>query len=181
MKSAEEILKVVYEKAITENPDYADFDEADPFTKSTCIAAMEAYADQYRSLPSGVTEQQLAQLFDNNSDCFADTWRDGGADLNGKQLMIEGDVISAMTKQKFIEIISGFKASAPVSEWVSVEDGLPERCVNVLGATLLDGKYHLIASYIQQDNGAWYWADSFQRLRNTVTHWMPLPTPPTTK
>lgn len=38
----------------------------------------------------------IGQLFENNSNCYADTWVDG----------IEGEVIMAMTKDRFIEIVS---------------------------------------------------------------------------
>jgi len=42
----------------------------------------------------------LGQIFENSFDCYADTWQDE----NGK--MIEGDVVLAMTKEKFIEVVN---------------------------------------------------------------------------
>jgi hypothetical protein len=43
-----------------------------------------------------MNETQLRDLFKNMSDCYADTWKDG----------IEGDVIPAMTEDKFIELFN---------------------------------------------------------------------------
>lgn len=50
-----------------------------------------------------MTEQQLKQLFENNSDCYADTWKDGK----------EGAVVMAMTAERFIEIFYPLLASKP--------------------------------------------------------------------
>jgi hypothetical protein len=48
---------------------------------------------------SNELEERLRQVFKNNSDCYADTWySDGGS-------MEEGDVIQAMTEDKFIEVM----------------------------------------------------------------------------
>ncbi len=48
----------------------------------------------------------IENLFNNNSDCYADTWT---VNPNNDTLpMIEGDIIPAMTKETFIKIISGY-------------------------------------------------------------------------
>jgi hypothetical protein len=46
----------------------------------------------------------LEQLFENNSDCYADTWIDDHDTV--PPVMVEGKVIVAMTKEKFIEVIA---------------------------------------------------------------------------
>jgi hypothetical protein len=43
-------------------------------------------------------EERLRQVFKNNSDCYADTWHSE----NG--FMEEGEVVQAMTEDKFIEV-----------------------------------------------------------------------------
>ena len=44
-------------------------------------------------------ELELRQLFKNMSDCYADTWEDG------VEQPVEGEVIQAMTEDRFIEVI----------------------------------------------------------------------------
>lgn len=51
-----------------------------------------------RSLPS---DEALKKLFQNNSDCYADTWSQDGLGAP----MVEGEVIQAMTVEKFIEVV----------------------------------------------------------------------------
>jgi len=51
-----------------------------------------------RSLPS---DEALKKLFQNNSDCYADTWQQDGLGAP----MVEGEVIQAMTVEKFIEVV----------------------------------------------------------------------------
>lgn len=47
-----------------------------------------------------IAEEELRNLFRNNSDCYADTWR---TENDGS--WHEGETIQAMTEDKFIEII----------------------------------------------------------------------------
>ena len=44
------------------------------------------------------TVEMLGRMFENNSDCYADTRMDEGGRL------FEGEIIQAMTKEKFIKI-----------------------------------------------------------------------------
>ena len=46
-----------------------------------------------------MTDEQLGQLFENSANCYADTWK------QGKFTMIEGEVIQAMTKERFVQIV----------------------------------------------------------------------------
>lgn len=46
-----------------------------------------------------MTEQQFRHFFQKNSDCYADTWH------SERGFMEEGEVIQAMTENKFIELL----------------------------------------------------------------------------
>jgi hypothetical protein len=50
-----------------------------------------------------MNELQLRQLFKNLSDCYADTWH------SERGLMEEGEVIQAMTEDRFIEALKEIK------------------------------------------------------------------------
>ena len=50
-----------------------------------------------------MNEIELRQMFKNLSDCYADTWLDIGTD------MIQGEVIQAMTEDRFIEALKQAK------------------------------------------------------------------------
>ena len=66
------------------------------------------------------------------------------------------------------------KAQA-VPEWISVDDRLPNRQVNVLVASKHD--FVCIASLTNNHkNNKFYDGDGF--AINSITHWMPLPKPP---
>lgn len=66
------------------------------------------------------------------------------------------------------------KAQA-VQEWISVDDNLPNRQVNVLVASKHD--FLCIASLTNNHkNNKFYDGDGF--AINSITHWMPLPKPP---
>ena len=68
-----------------------------------------------------MTTKQLEQIFNDNSDCYADTWEDSGGEMhNGCHMMREGESISAMTLPKFIEVVS--KLSQPPIDNKAVED-----------------------------------------------------------
>lgn len=63
-------------------------------------------------------------------------------------------------------------------EWISVEDKLPEKFMNVL--CLYPSKNYgsnIVVDYMESDRG--YFAEQFRY--GEPTHWMPLPTPPTEK
>ena len=51
-----------------------------------------------RSLP---LDDFLKKLFQNNSDCYADTWSQDGLGAP----MVEGEVIQAMTVEQFIKVV----------------------------------------------------------------------------
>ncbi len=52
-------------------------------------------------------ETIMRPLFKNNSDCYADTWMDIGTD------MVQGEVIQAMTEDRFIEVLKQFAIFTP--------------------------------------------------------------------
>ena len=44
----------------------------------------------------------IGQIFENNFDCYADTWQDNNDTI--PPTMVEGDVVMAMTKEAFIKV-----------------------------------------------------------------------------
>jgi len=138
-KTAEEILNEKFVRPWT-------MDWYEPVLK-----AME----EYRSLPSCVTEQQLEEMAEK------------------RYCSPHGNV-----NPETAAFIAGFKVSCPVSEWVSVEDRLPtETDADENGKVLIwremnDGQKSLSKSIFD------YW---MVKNCDSSTFWMPLPTPPTTK
>lgn len=53
-----------------------------------------------------IDEEKLRQLFKNNSDCYADT-----NIIVGSDVIEEGEVIQAMTEDKFIEVVTEYLQS----------------------------------------------------------------------
>lgn len=51
-------------------------------------------------------QEKAEQWFENNSDCYADTWKDIGESPSGAKEMVEGEVIQAITKAKFLEFLT---------------------------------------------------------------------------
>lgn len=65
---------------------------------------------------------------------------------------------------------------AKVPNWISVEDKLPEKGVDVLYVSKCDGRIHLGRWRNKTDRGAIYFMNG--NRMETATHWMPLPEPP---
>jgi hypothetical protein len=63
------------------------------------------------------------------------------------------------------------KGVKKMAEWISVKDRLPEEGANVL----IYNKEYLHKGLIETD---YYENNRFRYFRDTVTHWMPLPSPP---
>jgi len=61
-----------------------------------------------------------------------------------------------------------------MSEWISVEDRLPESMMTDCACIINSGEI-VIGSY---NNDRDYWACHSAGSGNKVTHWMPLPPPP---
>lgn len=53
----------------------------------------------YPKLSASPKLEEMLKLFDNNSDCYADTWTDIGTEMK------QGEVVPAMTRDKFIEVL----------------------------------------------------------------------------
>ena len=47
--------------------------------------------------------ENLEQIFNDNSDCYADTWSDNHD--TEPPTMVEGEVIMAMTKEAFVKVV----------------------------------------------------------------------------
>lgn len=142
------------------------------------MSAIE-HAEQYlanRSLPSVISEQQLEEMAAElkEFDAYFDALYNNHLDKDAGNLWI------AFTDKwnSFKKILLSAKASAPVSEWVKVEDGLPtEKDADENGKVLVwremnDSQKSLSKSVFD------YW---MVKNCDSSTFWMPLPTPPTTK
>ena len=61
-----------------------------------------------------------------------------------------------------------------VSQWISVDDRLPEFCVSVLARCFYNGKWRTLVCHTSKEHGGeWYTDEVCQWVK--VTHWMPLP------
>ncbi len=76
----------------------------------------------------------------------------------------------------------GYRDGKQTNKWISVEDRLPEKYEDVL---IYRGQFigNLINVYTYLGNNEWedeygYWS---RTKDESITHWMPLPTPPTVK
>jgi hypothetical protein len=166
-KTAEEILREVFNEWTGKT--CSDEQWAEYLAKDSIQLTLTAM-HKYRSLPSGVTEQQLEEMAEKLYPA-----------QKGKHW------VRVLTDAKRAAFISGFKASAHVSEWVSVEDaGKPDYNVNL---------WFFDKRYTDVIEGMFFSEDSFERkdmfisnegaffsLEN-VTHYKynPKPTTPTTK
>lgn len=63
-------------------------------------------------------EQELRDLFKNQSDCYADTGR-----FENDGSYTDGEVIQAITEDKFIEILSLINSLPVLNSWVKYEIG----------------------------------------------------------
>lgn len=61
-------------------------------------------------------------------------------------------------------------------EWISVEDRLPEDKVEVLGYFIVNPNLPGDREVTSREDNRWDYGGAYER---TVTHWMPLPNPPT--
>lgn len=57
----------------------------------------------------------INQLFENNFDCYADTWKDNHDTVPPTK--IEGDVVLAMTKEKFVEVVKELFLDENIERW----------------------------------------------------------------
>ncbi len=66
-----------------------------------------------------------------------------------------------------------------MSEWISVNDRLPEPDEEVL-VYKNGGEVEMLVAYLCSENGDWYDAFACEKLGwgEQPTHWMPLPAPP---
>lgn len=72
-----------------------------------------------------------------------------------------------------------FRAYAPQSEWISVDERLPEPFVSVLTYMPGEAPHPTVHEGYLNKRGKWY-AGGFDRLPDEVVMWMPLPEPPIT-
>jgi len=86
------------------------------------VKKLQSELSQLKSQPPKpvVDEAKLRQLFKNNSNCYADTWSHDGIG------MVEGEVVQAMTEDKFIELLNGLDTPRTDAEG----EGLYKCCAN---------------------------------------------------
>jgi len=74
-------------------------------------------------------------------------------------------------------------------EWISIEDREPESKTHILGYGQIDGEIYGIADPVEMTRGAGYYiggrrmemdGDAYYVYLCNITHWMPLPPPPST-
>ena len=110
---------------------------------------------------------------DSNREAF-EAWFESRYGANFMQFALDLDMYVDKHTQTCWEAWQAAKAQA-VQEWISVEDNLPNRQVNVLVASKHD--FICIASLTNNHkNNKFYDGDGF--AINSITHWMPLPEPP---
>ena len=63
-----------------------------------------------------------------------------------------------------------------MSTWISVDTELPPEDEDVLGYI----ESGVITVLTRKSDGQWYYEDDDARVAKRVTHWMPLPEPPST-
>lgn len=65
-----------------------------------------------------------------------------------------------------------------MNEWISVKERLPEGIPSMNVLVALAGQPHTQVGYCGAADRKWHSPDGYF-LRGVVTHWMPLPEPPT--
>ena len=79
--------------------------------------------------------------------------------------------------KELLATISKMETTTP--KWISVKERLPEFGVNVL---INDGKYCNVMWRVECEKNGYYWEDGeCGAHKDMITHWMPLPEPPTTE
>ena len=110
---------------------------------------------------------------DSNREAF-EAWFESRYNASFMRFLLYLDMYVDKHTQASWEAWQAAKAQA-VPGWVSVEDSLPNRQVNVLVAS--KHNFVCIASLTNNHkNNKFYDGDSF--VINSITHWMPLPKPP---
>lgn len=64
-----------------------------------------------------------------------------------------------------------------VSEWISVEDRLPEKCGHYLVYIQGGDVYNIRLARYSPEKNKWRTAEAYSYFEG-ITHWMPLPEPP---
>lgn len=112
-----------------------------------------------------------------------DTWIEAG-EKETSELTFTGAALMGLTTQYFIAGATSPAAKEYWQGWTAVEDGLPE-----VGEKFGESDYVLCLTEFNEQvvcwfnrQGEWvvsnYKADSLPHV-NKITHWMPLPKPPT--
>ena len=96
--------------------------------------------------------------------------------IDGSELMLEIQACrwdSDQDRERAEDLVLGMPTLTPPNEWVSVEDRLPPPKQNVLA-------YSPESGIAEADYGDGVWMQyRWSAVMRGVTHWMPLPAPPT--
>lgn len=122
------------------------------------------------------TQERYKRLFKKHKDAPYLSEEAQALSDAGRETHFLGDVVGMLEK-----------GDRKQSEWISVEDRLPESQVMVIGYTPCDG-YMFVGFYQKVDSPYLksYWnvitaMRSTRKMTKKVTHWMPLPEPPEMK
>jgi len=153
-----------------------------------------------------MTTEKLSELFQNKSDCYADTM----IHVMGNEYK-EGSVVQAMTEKIFVELCQSqaLKDIVIGEQWISVEERLPDD-ENVLCFELpkhIFNGFYTVGDKVEYDDYGTYglsesltekeledevrylpkgWYEECESrgecdtefFKRKVTHWQPLPQPP---
>lgn len=156
-KTAEEILREVFNEWTGKT--CSDEQWAEYLAKDSIQLTLTAM-HKYRSLPSGVTEQQLDEMAAElkEFDAYFDAIYNNHLDKDAGNLWI------AFTDKwnSFKKRLLSAKAFAPVSEWVKCEDGLPDFDTPLLLRAHIDWK--------KGDDRVIYFVDKLTRQEETLEY-----------
>lgn len=77
----------------------------------------------------------------------------------------------------YVGFVTGAEWADAHPHWISVEDELPKEYEEVLAIANVDG--NIVPFVGVCENGMFYFTEPTIRKERRVTHWMPLPSPPT--
>lgn len=86
----------------------------------------EKTIDEMELYLKNIEKNDLGQIFDNNFDCYADTWQDNNNTT--PPTMVEGDVVMAMTKEQFVKVVNSILDQNQPCQRANRTDN--NRCIN---------------------------------------------------
>lgn len=118
--------------------------------------AINTYAESYHEMnaqqqvKNTVSDEEIGQLFENNSDCYADTRKP--VEFNPHQ-MVEGDVVMAMTKERFIKVVRDKLTTPTEKSGSEIEKELIKYSNWLYDNTDNDVTKRMVERYLEQTKG----------------------------